>query len=239
MQNRILTAVALFVATMWFAHAQNWRAADVAWSMWLASLIVGYAIILFSIFIADPVSVAARASRKEAASAPVGDEAFAEESARSMSALKSGWTGAAIWGGRLFLLGFFTLHFGMFHSVHAIFLQEFFPLEALGDDDSFSFNVLNYLRAAFVEYWPFVIAAGLAQAGLLLRAYKGEKPIAMMTPYGAVVKNHLVILTLGALTVIAPQANILWLLLMVYFFPWGVLGEVFGGEKETPLKVSE
>ena len=82
---------------------------------------------------------------------------------------------------------------------------------------------LIYLRAALAEYWPFVVFAFAAQAGVFWRAYKGENTITMMSPYKAVIKNHLVIIGLGFLTILLPGANILWVLLLVYFFPWEIV----------------
>ena len=45
--------------------------------------------------------------------------------------IQSAMGGLYIVGG-LFLLGFFTLHFGGFHFVHSVFLNAFFPITECG-----------------------------------------------------------------------------------------------------------
>ena len=206
MREKLPISLILFLGTLWLARAQGWTAGDVAWSMWLASLCVGYAFIVFQIFIANPVARGLASPQAE---------------------------GKGIWFARggaflvgLFALGFFTVHFGMFHAVHAVFLDAFFPLNDQSTDEAgMSFNIVRYLVAAFPEYWPFVFAAGVAQASLFISAWRGEETPGFGAPYRAVVKNHVVIIALGFLTAMAPGLPVLGFLLLVYFFPWG---EAFG-----------
>ena len=42
---------------------------------------------------------------------------------------QAGGSRAGIVGG-LFLLAFFTVHFGLFHFVHSMFVNQFFPIES-------------------------------------------------------------------------------------------------------------
>lgn len=202
MRAQIIKSAGLFFMTLWLAEAQGWTAGDIAWSMWLASLTVGYAFILFLIFIANPIARGLFSPQAEG---------------KGLMLVRAG---AAFIG--LFMLGFFTVHFGMFHFVHAIFLNSFFPLDIQGTEESFSPSHLHiYLTAAFAEYWLFALAAGLSQSRFFIDAWRNDKAASFSTPYRAVIKNHLVIIALGFLTIATPQIDVLAPLLLVYFFPWG------------------
>ena len=99
-------------AVAWLA---GWATTDLVWSLWLSSLVVGYAMIVWTIF--GPVVYIGREALKYPGK-------FGERDAR-MAALG----GTAYLVGGLFLLAFFTFHFGMFHFVHSAFLSSFFPLD--------------------------------------------------------------------------------------------------------------
>ena len=90
-------AFAVGLAVAWWA---GWTAGDLVWSLWLSSLVVGYSLILWTI--AQPAFEIARGAWR--------DRALAAAYPRSMLAL-----GAIVVVGVLFFVGFFTLHFGMFH----------------------------------------------------------------------------------------------------------------------------
>ena len=202
MHGQFVKSACLFFATLWLAKAQGWTAGDVAWSMWLASFTVGYAFIVYRIAIANPVAQGLFSSAVEGP---------------GLTVVRAG---AVLVG--LFMLGFFTVHFGMFHFVHAIFLNGFFPLDDLGTEEIFSPSQFRfYFAAALAEYWPFALAAALSQSRLFTDAWRDEKAGDFAAPYKAVIKNHLVIITLGFLTIATPQLNVLAPLLLVYFFPWG------------------
>jgi hypothetical protein len=88
-----------FAGTIAAALLFDWKTADLVWGLWLSSLIVGYALIVYGIW----------------------------SSASRMGA--GGGGALLVAGiGALFTLAFFTFHFGMFHLVHGVFLWTFFPL---------------------------------------------------------------------------------------------------------------
>jgi hypothetical protein len=78
----------------------GWQTRDLMWTLWLSSPVLGYATIVLGI---------AGSARR-----------FATGGSTAAVALAV--------GGGLYLLAFFTFHFGLFHLVHAIFLNVFFPL---------------------------------------------------------------------------------------------------------------
>lgn len=79
-----------------------WETTDLVWSLWLSSLVVGYAMIVWGAF------------------------------SPALLRWREGNAGAAALAGLggLAMLAFFTVHFGIFHAVHGAFLSSFFPLEA-------------------------------------------------------------------------------------------------------------
>ena len=200
LSGRVLLSGVSFASALWFARQQNWAAADIAWSMWLASLVVGYGYIVFVIFIANPVA--------RQLSKPIAPE----------KGLLTVRIGALLIG--LASLGFFTVHFGMFHYVHAMLLDGFLPMSDPDTEEMLSVNIAALTSEAVRRYWPFVLAAGISQAGIFVAAWRDEVKDKMLAPYKAVMKNHLVIMALGFLTIVTPQLNALVFLLMIYFFPW-------------------
>jgi hypothetical protein len=186
----------------------RWQVRDLVWSLWLSSLLVGYAMIIWKIF--GP----ALAVRRTAAN---GAPLLAQ-------------TAGAYWIGGLFLLAFFTFHFGMFHFVHSAFLNVFFPaLE--GHAQSFPSPAL-YLQVLHA-YWPFVLVAAVAERGAFRNPSAGTaggaanvtKTLAlgdgMMEPYKNVVRMH-VLIFFFAFAHFARLENffVYAAVYAVYFFPW-------------------
>src|SRR4051795_480538 len=91
-----LLAFALGLGVAWW---ERWQATDLIWSLWLSSLVVGYAMIVWSIF--GPILF-------------IGSHAWLDR--RELTGISIGASvlgGAAVVLGALFLLAFFTFHFGM------------------------------------------------------------------------------------------------------------------------------
>ncbi len=95
----------------------------------------------------------------------------------------------------LFLLTFFTIHFGGFHFVHSVFLNLFFPVV-----DPKSFPSEGLYTEVFRRYWPFLTAAFLAERAALRTAWnapldfrqRGGQNV-LGAPYRNVVRMHLLI----------------------------------------------
>ena len=128
--------------------------------------------------------------------------------------------------GGLFLLAFFTVHFGMFHFVHGIFLNGFFPLidEGKGFPNGFAL-----LGAALVAYWPMVVATFLSRytdlpfKGESLMNKKGQNGAAFMKPYANVIRMHLLIFVFAGLHAANLSDLAIYPVLLFYFFPWSVI----------------
>ncbi len=201
------------LALAWFFH---WQVRDLVWSLWLSSLLVGYAMIVWMIF--GPVLAARRAAAADGAS-PLASTAL----------------GAAYWVGALFLLAFFTFHFGMFHFVHSVFLNLFFPVF---EEHPRGLSSLALYLQVLREYWPFVLVAAVAERGAFRRpalllvgpgagAHAPNAPglgSGMMEPYRNVVRLHGLIFFF-AFAHFARLENffVYAVVYAVYFFPWRLL----------------
>jgi hypothetical protein len=209
-------AFVLGLAVAWWF---GWNTGDLIWSLWLSSLVVGYALIVRIV------------------SAPL------RELIGNMVADRSGigslWMkGVAILivgGGALFGLLFFTFHFGMFHFVHSVFLSQFFPLEPGMEK---SFPGLAVYQEVVARYWWFLPAAFLAERQAFRRplhdpdvsvtpqaiAARGMKGDAMMRPYLNVIRMHLLIFFFAGAHFAHVEKFIVYAVVYaVYFFPWRLL----------------
>ncbi len=195
------------LALAWFLH---WQVRDLVWSLWLSSLLVGYAMIVWKIF--GPVVVAVRAADSSPAdAAPL----------------------ALYLVGGLFLLAFFTVHFGLFHFVHSVFLNLFFPVSG---GRAHGFMAVGMYLQVFRAYWPFVIVAAVAERQAfgrptvpLLGVDTGAgrpraRGDAMMEPYKNVVRMHLLIFFFAFAHFAKLESYLVYAVVyLVYFFPWRLL----------------
>ncbi len=121
----------------------------------------------------------------------------------------------------LFLLGFFTFHFGMFHFVHSVFLNQFFPL--VGSERGFP-NIFTILSVALESYWPLVLATFISRfrdlpfSGVDL---KGKNPF--IKPYANVIRMHILIFVFAGLHAAKLGQLAIYPVLAFYFVPWGKL----------------
>ena len=136
-----------FAGGLAVAGLSGWQTTDLIWSLWLASLVVGYATIVWSIS-ARPCSSGRTPGRTARCCAT---------NRRAAVAL----AGSAFLVGALFLLAFFTAHFGLFHFVHSVFLQTFFPI---GPEGGAGLGPSRALYSTVVKhYWTFLPVAFLAE----------------------------------------------------------------------------
>src|SRR3954469_1552470 len=134
-----------FVVGLGMAWYFQWETRDLMWSLWLSSLVIGYAMIVWSIF-GTGIFIAWKAAKEPGlAQASKGNVAL---------------VGSILLGGGLFMLAFFTVHFGLFHFVHSVFLNTFFPVNPALPG---SFPGFALYREVFQRYWWFLPAAAIAE----------------------------------------------------------------------------
>jgi hypothetical protein len=231
------------LALAWWLRAS---ATDLVWSLWLSSLVVGYAIILWAIF-RPALTVAVLAWR---------DRALVEQAIESDPRTTLLVAGIGLLVG-VFLVAFFTVHFVGFHYVHAQFLSGFFPMN--GAPDGFhgpSPRGWDLFGEALRRYWVFLPTAFLAERAAFVsrpapagpvdvsvtpQAIAARKAIAglmpgsvMMLPYQKVVRMHLLIFFF-AFAHFAGLDNfaVYAVVYGVYFFPWRLLGRRGGAVRTT------
>jgi|CXWL01.1.fsa_nt_gi hypothetical protein len=221
-----------FAAGLGLAWYFQWETRDLVWSLWLSSLVLGYAMIVWSIF-GPAVFVATKAWHER----------------ENLRGTRPSWgmglgAGALVVGG-LFLLAFFTVHFGGFHFVHSVFLNSFFPVEP-GLTKSFPGPALYW--EVFQRYWWFLPAAAVAEraafrftpappeppdtsvkaediaARKARNARRGLGMDGLMAPYKNVIRLHLLIFFFaGAHFAGLDNFLVYAVVYAVYFFPWRLL----------------
>ena len=208
-----------FVGGLALAWFNEWQTKDLVWSLWLSSLVVGYAMIVWNIF--GPIRLRLQQVASEAAS-PAPQVAL----------------GSLYLAGGLFMLAFFTVHFGAFHFGHSFFLNIFFPVGG-GKSPGFPGPALYWQVVR--DYWPFVLVAAVAErqafsspipvvsagdTAVTKEAIAARKPKFavgenMMTPYQNVIRLHVLIFFFAFASFMKLENFLVYAVVYaVYFFPW-------------------
>lgn len=210
-------AFAVGLGAAWWA---GWSSADLVWSLWLSSLVVGYATIVWIVGQrAGAMAAIAWGTRTDPLSSP--------------------WVVAAFFGVILFFaaftLGFFTVHFGGFHYVHSQLLLNFFPLDAPGAASANWADRATYLEV-LRRYWIFLPSAFLSHRAAFLRKplpVDRERWLESLTgsgkknrdqfldPYRNVMRMHGLIFFFFLAHFAKLDNFVLYAVVyVVYFFPW-------------------
>ena len=193
-------AFAVGLGAAWWA---GWTTADLVWSLWLSSLVVGYATIVWSIV--RPGAELVLAARRRG-----GSVARALASTPAAAAI----VGLILLLGALALLAFFTVHFGMFHFVHSQFLASFFPVDP-GEPGRGMVGMSTYLEVAR-RYWWFLPAAFLAERASFRRA--PERPERDVSVTAAAVAARKARQAAQADGMLAPYRNVMRMHVLIFFF---------------------
>ena len=218
-----------FVLGLGVAWVAGWTTTDLVWSLWLSSFVVGYATIVWTI-VRPGIDLVRAASR---------DAAFTREVISTHRGATAIGLSVLIIGG-LFMLAFFTVHFGGFHYVHSQFLYSFFPLDGAEPGRVGMAGMATYLDVA-QRYWHFLPAAFLAEragfvrpsrprleadlsvtpAAIAARKAANAKKGAMMAPYRNVVRMHGLIFFFAFAHFARLDGFLVYAVVYaVYFFPW-------------------
>jgi Family of unknown function (DUF6498) len=134
---------------------------------------------------------------------------------------------------KLFLLGFFTVHFGMFHFVHSVFLNIFFPVASgdagvssgagvvpLGERPGFGSFFPDY-GAVIRNGWPWLIAAAIAERRSLWPPEPALGAPNLLAPYASVFRMHLLLFFFAAMYFVGLDGIVVYAIVYtVYFWPW-------------------
>ena len=202
-----------FCGALVIAYFLNWQTSDLIWSLWLGSLMIGYLTILSGILGGMWKSLF-----------PRGEGGVPLPKLLMQS---------------LFLLVFFTFHFGVFHFVHSIFLKQFFPLDGGGSLSSMNGNPLlaikDTLSVLIPRYGVFLIPTIIAQRFNLLAPFKADTPDPnekekkkstnmMAAPYKNVIKMHMMIFFFLGCSFLKLEGFLVYAVVyFVFFFPMEIL----------------
>lgn len=201
-RREVVLDLLLFSAALAVALWQRDNGHSVVWGMWLSSLLIGYTYIVSSIV-------------------------------RWVVATYRVSTGMFLFGllNGLFLLGFFTVHFGGFHLGHAIFLNDFFPIPVAAERTGLFLHPEQY-GWIVTQYWWFVVIALISERhGLFEKraplpsepqsTKKAMSKMNLMKPYAKVVRLHILIFVFaGAQALQWSEAAVLVIIHAAYFLPW-------------------
>lgn len=197
--------LALYLLALWHLNHMAWGPREVIWSLWAASLLTGGITLLLGIVMGTFgwVLPALRGQKGRAQAV----------TARHIIGLALGSSAVG-----LFLIGFFSVHFGLFHAVHGLFLNEFFPLvDQVGPRDDLPRILLRYAMAC-IEAFPVFI--GLCVAASVPAWLRGDHlGSAFTAPYKTVIKLHLTILGIGFADAAGLDIAAMIVFLAVYFLP--------------------
>jgi hypothetical protein len=208
-----------FVVGLAAARWAGWSTGDLIWSLWLSSFVVGSATILWIIGVPSvKLAILAWQMRHDPGTAP--HEMLVE------------W--ALIFVGALFMLAFFTAHFGGFHYGDAEFLFSYFPITLPGITNTGGPGKAEYLEI-LRRYWIFLPAAFLSHRAMFLRAPLTISPDrrhasfadyskqggAFAEPYKNVLRMHFVIMFFCFVDFLGLENFFVYAVVYaVYFFPW-------------------
>jgi hypothetical protein len=145
----------------------------------------------------------------------------------------------------LFLIPFFTVHFGGFHIGHAVFLMSFFPVNAPLNSGIFPFlshhlsfmnlnpgtlKFVGNLLFVFQSYWIVVAATFVSRFGDFRKIVARSDGFNFISPYANVIRMHILIFVFAGLNGAHLDRFALYPVLLFYFFPWGAL--LFGRKKK-------
>ena len=226
-----LVAFLVGLAVVW---VRGWSTTDLIWSLWLSSLVVGYALIVWAVLqpALELLGLGWR-HRAEVEASP----AWRNPMQRSL------FLGIALIGAAMYL-AFFTFHFGGFHFIQSQFLLSSYPL-------GFEYHEMNRATLAEVvrRYWPALPSAFLARRyAFTHRMFGGSRRVdepgpppvgeradarsrwddmaesRVTGPYLQVMRMHVVIIAFGAVHAARRESfGVFALIYALYFFPWRLL----------------
>jgi len=214
----VISLLSFFIIFI-LARIENWTAGNMVWSLWITSLITGYCYLFAGIV-----------------SNTLGSEILSEDSLINrlfQGSVHSGIKYGLLILGILFQLVFFSVHFGLFHFVHSIFLSQFFPIL----DRSFErfSDFLFFVSTSLKAYWPVILFTLFASIRKFQRILSQNEPNYAKRAYVNVIKIHISIFLFAGLSITGINEWILSLIFIIYFFPFSAVFEFLKNLKQKPV----
>ena len=216
---QVLISLISFFTVLILATLQEWRINELVWSLWISSLSLGYTFLISSI-VAKAIHQGMAHTENESP----------ESEINSVHPL-IGWTMAI--GGGIFAIAFFTVHFGMFHFVHGIFLNLFFPLQEVSQGDIPNFFIL--IKTCLTTFWPVILFSLIMQIKNFQQIILSPGNDFFAMPYKNVIKMHISILLFAFLSMANVSDIFLPYLLILYFFPSQAVLNYFKNRKKEQI----
>jgi hypothetical protein len=215
---QLIISLFSFVVIFILARVENWTAGNMVWSLWITSLITGYGYLIAGII-----------------SNSFGNAILSEENLVNrlfQGSVHAGIKYGLLIFGLLFQLGFFTVHFGLFHFVYSIFLSQFFPIM----DRSFERfpDFLFFVSTSFEAYWPVILFTLVASIRKFQRILSQNEVNFTKRAYVNVIKIHLSIFLFAGLSATGINEWMFLLIFIIYFFPFSAVFEFLKTQKQKP-----
>ncbi|MDF1825080.1 MAG: DUF6498-containing protein [Verrucomicrobiales bacterium] len=233
--------LAAFVIGLVLAWFLRWETTDLVWSLWLSSLVIGYATILIRLGYGSVLGWKA-----------IHDDRVSASQRRTLLFIGIGFA--------LFLLVFFSLHFCGFHAGHSVFLNSFFPLDGLPEEGFIRafMNPLLLWKLVFqylmIPYGLFIIPTVIAERKAIFKPFREALPDSagdietggkrlqhdllkdiFAGPYKNVVRMHLLIFFFAGCHFLKIESFLVYVVVSaVYFLPWKELKELSLFSKKPP-----
>jgi hypothetical protein len=227
-------AFVVWLAVAWYA---KWTATDLVWSLWLSSFVVGYTLIVWSIFrpevdilrglwkMRNDESPPLRMSMSVRSVGRAGSQSTADSATQMSTPMSVIAMGAVMLIGGLLLLAFFTIHFGGFHYVHSQFLIEFFPLQS-GDGLRHGLADKSTYLEVFRRYWKFLPMAFIAERGAFMKKSLVVKPDDLSVTAAAIAARKLANAKKPASGFAEPYRNVMRMHFLIFFFAFAHFAKV-------------
>lgn len=208
-----------FLMIFLLARIENWTVASMVWSLWITSLTIGYcylfAGIISSALRSETIGLGSLINRLFQVSIPSG--------------IKFGFIFISI----VFQLGFFTLHFGLFHFAFSVFLNDLFPII----DRSFErfSDFLFFIGISLKAYWPVILFIALASLRKFQQILGQSEVNYVKSAYINVIKIFVSIFLFSGLSFTGIRGWVLAVIFIFYFFPFTPVFEFLKNLKKKPV----
>ena len=215
-------ALALFAALA-LARAGEWTAADLLWSLWLSSVVLGVAVALWR---TARTLLIVTVGTTGIVTGVAADLPEVRRAASSYAPLRVAAVGGITIVGALLSLAIFVLFFGAFQFVHSQALFRFFPVP--GAPPGFMADPATY-ATVLRNYWMFLPAAFLAERRAFVPLRASREVAARETKRGMsvvwlnVLRMHILIYAFAfAFVAELEHFPVYVLVYLLYFVPWGL-----------------
>ncbi len=184
--------------------------ADLFWSLWITSLVSGYYFLLAGIL--PKINRTELESRKAELGEPVFGSKCLSNSIFFFQAIEV-----------VIQLIFFTIHFGLFHFLLSLFLNEFFPL--INHPSHLISNFFYFIQISMSNYWLVVLISLIGSLYWFQKIFLQEDQTHYTRAYSNVIKIIFGFILFSIIGWIDSSRIGLAVLFVFYYFPVSIIWE--------------